>query len=301
VVAPCVAAFTLHLSAQTSDTTRICAEAATVPFDEAARSAVDKVQPEIPPLAKQMRIQGTVRIEVCISEAGVVILTKPVNGDPILIPAAVEAAKKWRFKPRMNNSVPVPFRTVLEILFSQGSTPKDFEEESKVEDQYFQAQDHCRSSLQANKLDEAAKRCQESIDLAQKLPKERANERRLAHSFTGQAYFGERKFDRALELYQRELDIAVSSLGPDEAELAYAHHHVALALHALGNAKEAQKHYEQAEVTLQLARDHIGLEELKPKYSKTLENIRSNYLILLKQTGQTALAAEVEKRLKAGQ
>jgi TonB family protein len=292
---------TSQLAAQTNDVWRICDAAAAVPFDEAVRTTLEKVQPEIPPLAKQMRIQGTVRIEICVSEAGEVIRTKAVNGHPILIPAAIEAAKKWRFKPRMNNNAAVPFKTVLEILFSQGSTPAEIQDESKINDQYFQAQDRCRGSLQANKLNEAAKQCQESIDLAERLPKERTNERRLAYSFTGQAYFGEKKFDSALGLYQRELDIAVRSLNPDDAELAYAHHHVALAQHALGNAKEAQKHYEQAEVTLQLARDHIGLAELKPKYSKTLENIRNNYLILLKQTGQTALAAEVEKRLKTGQ
>jgi|SRR5438477_13021686 len=70
VISTGVAAFTLQLSAQTSDVTRTCAAAATVPFDEAARSAIDKVQPETPPLAKQMRIQGTVRIEVCVSETG---------------------------------------------------------------------------------------------------------------------------------------------------------------------------------------------------------------------------------------
>jgi len=89
-----------------------------------------------------------------------------VNGHPILVPAAIEAAKKWRFKPRMNSSVAVPFKTVLEIPFSQGSTPTEIEEESKINDQYFQAQDRCRSSLQANNLDKAAKQCQESIDLA---------------------------------------------------------------------------------------------------------------------------------------
>jgi len=47
------------------------------------------------------------------------------------------------------------------------------------------------------------------------------------------------------------------------------------------------------------ARDHFGLEALKPKYAATLKQIRENYLVLPRQTGQTTAAAELEKRIQS--
>jgi TonB family protein len=291
----------LQLAAQTNDVSRICGTADTVPFDDAVRTGVEKVQAEIPVFARQMHIQGTVRIEVCVSPAGEVFPIKALGGSPFLVPTALEAVKKWRFQPRMKDESAVPFKTVVEMLFSLGSTPAEIEDEEKDSRQYFEAEDRCRNSLQAKKLEDAARQCQHSIELADKFPKERANERRLANSLTGQAFFDQRKFEAALGFYQRELEIAVRSLKPDEAELGYAHYDVALTLHALGKNTEAQGHYEQAEAILQQAREHIGLAELKPKYAKTLEHIRRDYLTLLKQTGQPALAAAVEERLRTSQ
>jgi tetratricopeptide (TPR) repeat protein len=109
------------------------------------------------------------------------------------------------------------------------------------------------------------------------------------------------KFEDALRCYQQELSIALVSLNADAAELAYAYHHVALAFHALGRPADASENYSKAEVTLALARDHIGLEELKPKSAATLKQIRANYLLLLKQTGQTTAAAALEKRIQSAQ
>jgi hypothetical protein len=72
-----------------------------------------------------------------------------------------------------------------------------------------------------------------------------------------------------------------------------------LASHALGRASEAVENYAKAEQTIILARDHIGLDDLKSRYSATLQQIREHYLILLKETGQTAAAADLERRIKA--
>jgi hypothetical protein len=67
----------------------------------------------------------------------------------------------------------------------------------------------------------------------------------------------------------------------------------------LGRASEAAQNYAQAETTMIQARDHIELDELKPRYSATLKQIREHYLILLRQTGQTAAAAGLEKRIQS--
>src|SRR6266487_3054343 len=76
-----------------------CDTAPSLAFAQAEQMIIEKSSVEIPPLAKSIRLQGVVRIEVCVSEAGEVVLTKPVSGQPILIPAAIDSARKWRFKP----------------------------------------------------------------------------------------------------------------------------------------------------------------------------------------------------------
>lgn len=272
-----------------------CDAAPSLARSQAEESAVQRGAVEFPPLAKAARVQGVVRIEVCVSEVGEVVLAKPVSGPPILIGAAVESAKKWRFKPVGTG----PFKTILEIPFSLGGTPAEIADEEKTNDRFFEEDRKCRESLRNKNFDEALALCKVSVDLAEKLPKERANERRLAYQTVGHVLFAQLNFGEALKYYTTELQIGLSSLQPYEAELAYAYHDVALASHALGRVSEAAQNYAKAERTMSQARDHIGLDELKPRYSTTLEKIRQHYLILLQQTGQTAAAADLEKRIRA--
>jgi len=288
-----LAGLTSSSSAQapSADAVKKCNSAATVPFADAERRAAEKGAVEVPPLAKQLRLQGSVFVEVCADESGEVVLTKLVRGHPILAQSAIESARKWRFQPSGTGS----FKTVLEIAYSMGSTKTEIADEEKSNNSYFTAEDKCRDSLRSQKFDDAVKRCASATEIVEKLPKERTNERRSAYGLLGQAYFGQRKFEDASRQYAKELEIGKSSLGEDQAELAYAYHHVALAAHALGRAADAADNYAKAERTLALARDHIGLEELKPRHAATLKQIRENYLILLKQTGQT----DLEKRMAA--
>jgi tetratricopeptide (TPR) repeat protein len=273
-----------------------CDQARTVPFAKATELAVEKPAVELPPLAKSLRIEGTIRVEACVSEAGAVVSTRLVSGHPILAGAAIDNAKLWRFKPDESG----PFKTVLELLFSQGSTPGQIAEDQQINNEYFAAEDRCRESARAGKKD-AVERCNATIELVEKLPSERVNERRIAREQLGHAYFNQRKFEDALIAYRAELKIALASLQPYEAELGYAYHDVALALHGLGRTEEAADNYVKAEQTMIQARAHIGLAELKPKYSATLQEIRKHYLLLLQQSGLQGAAAELAKRMKADQ
>ncbi|MCX6592954.1 MAG: energy transducer TonB [Acidobacteria bacterium] len=58
-----------------------------------------KTAPEYPAAAKQLRVQGTVEVEVFITEDGKLEKAEPVSGNPILTRAAVECVKQWKFKP----------------------------------------------------------------------------------------------------------------------------------------------------------------------------------------------------------
>jgi TonB family protein len=70
-----------------------------VKADELTRKPKIKVQPVYPELAKRMSITGTVRLNVVVAANGQVKNTRALGGHPILVSAAMDAMKQWRFEP----------------------------------------------------------------------------------------------------------------------------------------------------------------------------------------------------------
>ncbi len=66
---------------------------------ELTRKVKSRVDPVYPELARKMSISGTVRMEVIVTPAGTVKETKILGGHPVLVGAATEAVRKWRFEP----------------------------------------------------------------------------------------------------------------------------------------------------------------------------------------------------------
>jgi TonB family protein len=66
--------------------------------EELTRKAKTKVAPMYPELAKRMSIAGVVKVQVVVAPNGSVKSTKVVGGHPLLVNAAVDAVKKWRFE-----------------------------------------------------------------------------------------------------------------------------------------------------------------------------------------------------------
>jgi protein TonB len=81
-------------------------------------SAIKKVQPPYPPIAKAARASGAVQVQVTISEEGRVISADVVSGHPLLREAAVQAARQWVFKPTELSGVPVKVQGVLTFNFT---------------------------------------------------------------------------------------------------------------------------------------------------------------------------------------
>lgn len=271
----------------------VCSAARTLDISKALEQTVKRVDPEYPPIAKAAGIRGTVRVNVCVSEGGSVLSAEPADpaANPILVPAALQSAQKWLFRPSSE-----PFRTVLEFPFFDGKTPAEVADEAARIDRFFEQDRNCGVALRGQNADQAVALCEDVPDLADRLPKERSMERITANQHAGHAYFGQMKFDEALRYYRVELKIAVATLHSYDAELAYAYRDVAMACHALGLFTEAGDDYAQAERTLMEARDHIQIDDLKPKYTATLKQLREFYLLLLQQTGQTQAAAALQRR-----
>jgi TonB family protein len=67
--------------------------------DSTKRKVRTRVTPDYPDLAKRMNVTGKVKIEATVSADGRVISTRVVGGSPLLVNAALDALKQWRFEP----------------------------------------------------------------------------------------------------------------------------------------------------------------------------------------------------------
>jgi TonB family protein len=68
-------------------------------IDELTRKPKTRVSPVYPELARRMSITGTVRLAVVVAPNGQVKTTKAIGGHPILVNAAMDAMKQWKFEP----------------------------------------------------------------------------------------------------------------------------------------------------------------------------------------------------------
>jgi TonB family protein len=267
--------------------------------EQAEENLVKKVAPIYPPLAKQVRIQGKVRLQAAISKTGMVESVNVVSGHPLLVQAAVDAVKQWQYKPFLADGQPVAVSTEVEVPFSLGLSDASYQAEQKSNDDYFKREDECRNLLKAQKYAEAEASCKSAVELAEKLPSERQNERRTANELAGEALLYEKNFVEALSFFKTELTIGEASLKPTDAELGYAYHHVALGYHATGDLQQAQSYYEKSEATLRAAREHMDGEFFKNQYAKAIQSVLRDYIVLLQQTGQNDAAAKAQQRADA--
>jgi TonB family protein len=72
--------------------------------EQLTRKVKTRVAPVYPDIARRMNITGTVRVLVVLSSNGTVKSTKLVGGHPILVNAAMNALKKWKFEPASDES-----------------------------------------------------------------------------------------------------------------------------------------------------------------------------------------------------
>jgi protein TonB len=79
---------------------------------------INRVQPSYPPLARQTRIQGTVKLHAIISKTGTVQQLEVVSGHPLLVQAALDAVRQWRYRPTLLNGEPVEVDTTIDVVFS---------------------------------------------------------------------------------------------------------------------------------------------------------------------------------------
>ena len=83
-----------------------------------ARKLISQAKPVYPRLAKQGRIQGAVLLEALLDVNGAVSQLRVVSGHPLLVQAALEAVRQWRYEQTLLNNEPVEVVTVIDVVFT---------------------------------------------------------------------------------------------------------------------------------------------------------------------------------------
>ena len=84
----------------------------TVNTEELSRKPKTKVAPTYPDMARRMRISGNVRLSVVVAPNGTVKSSKAIGGHPVLVNAAMNAIKQWKFE-----TAPTESSGVVEFKF----------------------------------------------------------------------------------------------------------------------------------------------------------------------------------------
>jgi TonB family protein len=88
-----------------------------VPGTQMRPRLIRRVDPVYPQKAREMALEGAVRLRVAVARDGSVEDVKALSGDPVLSEAATDAVKQWRYLPTLLNGKQVPVLTVLTITF----------------------------------------------------------------------------------------------------------------------------------------------------------------------------------------
>ena len=84
---------------------------------EGLNAVTNKVPPDYPPIAKQLKIEGSVELEAVVSENGAVEKVNIVSGNPVLTRPASDAVKKWKYSPFTSEGKPVKAVVPISLSF----------------------------------------------------------------------------------------------------------------------------------------------------------------------------------------
>lgn len=88
-----------------------------------AAKLINRVLPVYPAEAAEEDISGIVRLEATVTKEGTIRGLKVLEGHPLLVEAATEAVRQWRYRPTRLNGLPVEVITYIVINFKPSPPP----------------------------------------------------------------------------------------------------------------------------------------------------------------------------------
>src|SRR5258708_38697915 len=83
---------------------------------------LSRVEPVYPEDAKQQGIQGAVKLHAIIDRHGAVQSLQSVNGSPVLVAAAMNAVRQWRFSETLLAGQSVGTEQDIDIVFRRSNS-----------------------------------------------------------------------------------------------------------------------------------------------------------------------------------
>ena len=78
---------------------------------------IKRVVPIYPPLAKQARVSGSVRLEGIIARDGTIRQLRVISGHALLVRAAMDAVRQWVYSPTLLNGQAVEVIAPIDVNF----------------------------------------------------------------------------------------------------------------------------------------------------------------------------------------
>lgn len=88
-----------------------------------AAQLLHMVQPVYPPIARTAGIQGTIVLHAVIAKDGTIKELQYISGPPLLMHSAMDAVRRWIYKPYLLNGEPVEVDTTIEVVFAIAGSP----------------------------------------------------------------------------------------------------------------------------------------------------------------------------------
>jgi len=89
----------------------------TVGGDVEAALILVQVPPVYPTLARQGHIRGSVMLKAVIGTDGKIKNLSAISGHPLLVEAAMNAVRRWVYRPSVLDGIPVEVNTSIEVRF----------------------------------------------------------------------------------------------------------------------------------------------------------------------------------------
>jgi TonB family protein len=86
--------------------------------EQAERMLKNRIEPAYPQAAIEARRAGDVVLEVVVGRDGSIVTERIVSGDPLLISAALDAVRRWRYEPYRRHQRATRFQTTITLRFS---------------------------------------------------------------------------------------------------------------------------------------------------------------------------------------
>jgi protein TonB len=87
--------------------------------EQMAQLLLRRVEPDYPPLARHVRVQGVVRFGVLIGRDGHVRRTKYIGGPPLLARSAMLALLRYVYEPVLLKGQPIEVVTTVKVIFKR--------------------------------------------------------------------------------------------------------------------------------------------------------------------------------------